>query len=152
MHEDPAEAVADLPADCHHVIMTHNHQMDYSILKAILKRGDPRYVGPIGSETKWRRFQMRFEHQGYSPEFYQSTRCPVGLSQVPGKLPVEVAVSIAGELIGLNHAEDQAVATQQGVNWREMKKVLSVTEEIATEEVVSKETSTEEKGEPRTAG
>ena len=125
--DEPAEEVALMPAGSDFIVMTHNHQLDYQILRAVLQRGDARYVGLIGSKTKWRRFQMRMQHRGHEPDFYQAVHCPVGLSAVPGKRPVEVAVSIAAELIALNHEESGARPTQRGIGataLQEMKETV----------------------------
>jgi xanthine dehydrogenase accessory factor len=124
--DSPAEEVANMPAGSYYIIMTHNHPMDYDITEAVLKRGDARYVGLIGSATKWKRFQMRLQHRGYDPEFYQSVRCPVGLSSVPGKHPMEVAVSIAAEVIGEYHQNAPERTTQRGINWRELKQAAKL--------------------------
>ena len=86
--------------------------------------GDETHIGLIGSETKWRRFQMRLQHRGNEAEYYQHVRCPVGLAEVPGKRPVEVAVSIAGELIALYHADLPPPATQRGLSLDELQQVL----------------------------
>lgn len=129
--EQPADEVADMPAGSDYLIMTHNHQLDFEILEAVLKRGDARYVGLIGSETKWRRFKMRLEHKGYTPDFYRDVHCPVGLAAVPGKRPIEVAVSVAGELIAINNAHEPAVTHHQGVSLRDAKQAMS---ELATED------------------
>lgn len=123
--DDPAAEVGSMPASSYYLIMTHSHQQDFEILEAILKRGDARYVGLIGSETKWRRFRMRLEHRGYPQGFYQPVRCPVGMDQVPGKLPVEVAVSIAGELIAEYHADDLDHPVGQGVGLRDLKHLIN---------------------------
>ena len=123
--EQEADEVPDMPAHSCYIIMTHNHQLDYAILEAVLKRKDARYVGLIGSVTKWRRFQMRLQHRGHPPEFYQHVRCPIGLAAVPGKRPVEVAVSIAGELIALHHADLPPQATQRGLSMDELKQAMS---------------------------
>lgn len=123
-----AEEAASMPAASYYLIMTHNHQLDFDILEAVLRRGDARYVGMIGSTTKWRRFQMRLEHKGYEQHFYQHVRCPVGLAAVPGKRPIEVAVSIAGEVIATQHADLPPREVQKGVSWRELKQVLDAVE------------------------
>ena len=51
---------------------------------------------------------MKFEHRlrdrGFSPQHLQRLRCPMGLSEVKGKLPVEIAISIAGEIIATYNA------------------------------------------------
>ncbi|TXS95319.1 xanthine dehydrogenase accessory protein XdhC [Parahaliea maris] len=106
--DDPSAEVANLPAGTWYLIMTHNHQQDYAILKAALKRADAGYVGLIGSLTKWRRFRMRLEHEGFSPAAWEQVHCPIGLDTIPGKRPVEVAVSVAGQIINLYQ---QQVAT-----------------------------------------
>jgi xanthine dehydrogenase accessory factor len=131
--ERPAHEVADMPPGSYYLIMTHNHQLDYEILEAVLKRGDARYVGLIGSETKWRRFKMRLEHKGYSPDFYRDVHCPVGLAAVPGKRPIEVAVSVAGELIAINNASEPNEARHKGVSLREAKPAMT---QLATEDQI----------------
>lgn len=124
-----AEEVASMPPASYYIIMTHNHQLDFEILEAVLKRDDAYYVGLIGSATKWRRFHMRLEHKGYQPDFYQHVRCPVGLAAVQGKRPIEVAVSVAGEIIAKYHAQQpQQQDVQKGVSWRELKQVLDTVE------------------------
>ena len=120
--DSPSDEVATMPDNGYYLIMTHNHSLDFEISEAILLRNNVHYVGLIGSQTKWKRFQMRFEHKGYKPEFYSSIRCPVGLSDVPGKLPAEVAVSVTGEIISEYHRDHpNQNHRQQGVNWQTFK-------------------------------
>ncbi|MEH6570179.1 MAG: xanthine dehydrogenase accessory protein XdhC [Halioglobus sp.] len=129
LSEQPADEVADMPAGSYFLIMTHNHQLDFEILEAVLKRGDAKYVGLIGSDTKWRRFKMRMEHKGHCKEFYEQVHCPVGLEAVPGKRPIEVAVSVAGELIAINNSVEREKPDHKGVSLREAKQVMR---ELAT--------------------
>lgn len=118
--ESPSDEVATMPENAYYVIMTHNHPLDFAISEAILARNDAYYIGLIGSKTKWQRFQMRFKHKGYQPECYSSIRCPVGLSDIPGKLPSEVAVAVAGEIISFYHQQSVPLK-KQGVDWRHFK-------------------------------
>jgi len=120
--EQPLEAITLMPANSYFIVMSHQHPLDFALTEAILKRGDAAYVGLIGSDTKWQRFKLRFEHRQYNSDFYQSVRCPVGLSAVPGKLPIEVAVSIAGEIIAEYQQHQTAAPMQQGVSWKTLKK------------------------------
>lgn len=142
LSESPAMEVDSMPAGSYYIVMTHNHPLDFAITEAVVKRGDARYVGLIGSDTKWKRFQMRFEHRDYQPQDFSAVRCPVGLSQVPGKLPMEVAVSIAGEIIAEYQRDLPEAQTQRGVGWRELKNVVAGDSDgklpvaIATEETV----------------
>ena len=52
-----------MPSNTLYVVMTHNHQLDFDISLAILKRVDFHYLGLIASDTKWRRFQQRYKHR-----------------------------------------------------------------------------------------
>ncbi|HEY8091609.1 MAG TPA: xanthine dehydrogenase accessory protein XdhC, partial [Polyangiaceae bacterium] len=82
-------------------IMTHRHDVDEAIVADVVKR-PARYVGLIGSETKWRRFRDRLESRGLTKEALDRVRSPIGLD-VGGKSPQEVAISIAAELLGVHH-------------------------------------------------
>ena len=123
--DSPADEVAGMPAGSYFLVMTHNHPLDFAITEAVIKRGDARYVGMIGTQTKWRRFQMRFEHRGYEAQDFEAVHCPVGSVQVPGKLPMEVATSIAAQLIGEYQLDSAQRETRRGVDWRQLKPLLS---------------------------
>ncbi|MCY1423233.1 xanthine dehydrogenase accessory protein XdhC [compost metagenome] len=115
--DEPLEAVEDAASGSYFLVMTHNHPLDYALAEAVLKRGDAGFLGMIGSRTKAERFRMRLEHRGYSPEAIAQMHCPIGLSEVPGKRPLEVAISIAGQVIARYHADAPQRATRAGVQW-----------------------------------
>ncbi len=119
--EEPMLEVASMPKNSYFVVMTHNHQMDFDISQAILKRGDFSYLGLIASDTKWRRFQQRYKHRDIDPQQVARMNCPIGLEQVGGKLPMEVAVSVAAEIIKYYQYEkqDEKQAEQQAGNKRQ---------------------------------
>lgn len=109
---EPCDELEDLPNGSDILILTHNHQLDFDLCLTALKRNrNPlkklRSIGLIGSDTKALRFQKRLGDRLSSDDKIKSIRCPVGLSSVPGKLPMEVAVSIVGELISIEHASNQ---------------------------------------------
>jgi len=87
-------------------IMTHRHDLDQDILEKVLDKPS-RYVGLIGSGTKWNRFQSRLAERGVSPEKLARVRCPIGLD-VGGKAPQEVAVSVCAELLQVHHGRVRA--------------------------------------------
>lgn len=97
--ESPEDEVAKMPANSYFIVMTHNHQMDFDISQAILKRADFAYLGLIASDTKWKRFQQRYKHRELPSALVERMHCPIGLPEVGGKLPMEVAVSVAGQII-----------------------------------------------------
>ncbi len=71
---------------------------------AIPARNDFAYFGLIGSKTKRVKFEHRLRERGVDAERLQRMRCPMGLEQVKGKLPAEIAISIAGEVIATYNA------------------------------------------------
>jgi xanthine dehydrogenase accessory factor len=97
--EDPLDEIDTLPQGSYCIVMTHNHQLDLELTAALLKRGDFAYFGLIGSRTKRVKFEHRLRDRGFDPALVQRMRCPMGLTEVKGKLPMEIAVSIAAEVI-----------------------------------------------------
>jgi len=119
--DTPSDEVASMPKDSYYIVMTHNHPLDFDITEAILLRNDSLYVGLIGSNTKLKRFQMRFKHKGYKSDFFSFLHCPIGLADVPGKRPTEVAVAVAGEIIANYHHNYTDQPQRQGVDWQQLK-------------------------------
>ncbi|MGA3796514.1 hypothetical protein PS726_06273 [Pseudomonas fluorescens] len=102
--EEPVDEIDDLPAGSYCIVMTHNHQLDLELTAAILKRNDFAYFGLIGSKTKRVKFEHRLRDRGFDNNVVQRMRCPMGIGEVKGKLPVEIAISIAGEIIATYNA------------------------------------------------
>lgn len=121
---EPVDIIKTLPTNSQVLVLTHNHQLDFELIEHALKRDYFSFVGCIGSQTKAQRFEMRLEHKGFSDEQIKTLICPVGDVSIPGKLPMEVAVSISAQLI--KHL-DQFKTTQnkrQGVSWQTIKQEL----------------------------
>lgn len=102
--EDPVDEVDDQPAGSFYLVMTHNHQLDLELCARILKRNDARYFGVIGSRTKRKRFDYRLRERGFDDAALARMICPIGLAEVTGKHPAEIAVSVAGQLIAAYQA------------------------------------------------
>lgn len=96
---EPALEVAAMPARSHYLVLTHSHALDFDICSRILIRRDAQYCGLIGSISKRRRFEKRFRQQGLSDDAIASLICPIGVSGISGKKPVEIAVAVAAELL-----------------------------------------------------
>jgi xanthine dehydrogenase accessory factor len=125
--DDP---VGDAPALCagkQVLILTHNHQLDFDLCRTLLTAAGCAGIGLIGSNTKAERFRQRLEHRGFSAEQIATIRCPVGRSDVPGKRPMEVAVSISAELLSLTSSANQA-AIRRGLPWKELKGLIQTPE------------------------
>ncbi len=79
------------------VIMTHRHDIDHDIVENMLDR-PTRYLGVIGSHSKWERFKQRFAAKGVDLTKLEKVHCPIGLD-IGGKAPQEVAISLAAQLL-----------------------------------------------------
>ena len=78
--------------------MTHDHALDEAICLAILSRGDFGFLGLIGSATKRARFVRRLRQAGVAPEHLDRLVCPIGITEISGKTPDMVALSVAAQL------------------------------------------------------
>jgi xanthine dehydrogenase accessory factor len=101
--DEPADEIVSLPPDTWVIILTHNHQLDYALVEACLKTKNISFIGMIGSETKAKRFRNRLAHRGYSDAQILTLSSPIGEPIIPGKRPIEVAVSISAQLIQKLH-------------------------------------------------
>lgn len=124
LSDDPVAEMQKLPENSQVLILTHNHQLDFELVEHALKRGDFSYVGCIGSNTKAQRFQMRLQHKGFDEASINNMICPVGDTRVPGKLPIEVAVSISAQLIQHLEQFKREKPQRQGVSWQTIKQDL----------------------------
>ena len=126
--DDP---VGDAPALCagkQVLILTHNHQLDFELCRTLLTKGGCAGIGLIGSNTKAERFRKRLDHRDFSAADINSIRCPVGRADVPGKRPMEVAVSISAELLSLAVSPTQTTPARRGLPWKELKGLIKNTE------------------------
>ncbi|UTA48282.1 xanthine dehydrogenase accessory protein XdhC [Simiduia sp. 21SJ11W-1] len=119
----PVAEVANLPANGWVLVLTHDHQLDYQLCLALLRAPRWRFLGLIGSQTKARRFQQRLKHDGISDDLLEQLVCPVGLAQVQGKRPMEVAVSIAAQLQSLYYQGTRRHKAPTE-SWQTIKKML----------------------------
>lgn len=104
VNEFPVDEVENLPANSYFIVMTHNHQLDQELTEAILERNDSSYFGLIGSLTKRNKFIHRLKAKGFVDDQIEQMTCPMGIPEVKGKLPAEIAVSVAGEVIAQYNA------------------------------------------------
>jgi len=81
------------------LVLTHDHGLDYVLVRAAL-RGDGRgYLGLIGSATKRARFLRRLRSDGLDDAALGRLVCPIGLAQIAGKAPEIIAASVAADLL-----------------------------------------------------
>ena len=103
-NSDPVHAaVADLPSGASVLIMSFSHAEDLDVVAACLKRqrqqGDLKFVGLIGSKTKWATFRHRLEAKGFTANELAFVTCPIGVNGIAGKEPEVIAVAVAAQLL-----------------------------------------------------
>ncbi|KKN33488.1 hypothetical protein LCGC14_0803220 [marine sediment metagenome] len=102
--QDPALSVAELPSQTHALVLTHNHQEDYTLITALIERDDLASIGLIGSDSKWASFQGRLKRDGYSKEQIERVRSPIGRihgTKLSNKTPYAIALTVVTELLWL---------------------------------------------------
>ncbi len=104
---DPALAVDTAPPGSYYLVMTHDHALDFEICSRILQRHDAVYCGLIGSRSKRRRFEKRFRALGLSESEISGLTCPIGIDEISGKKPAEIAIAVAAQLL---HIHERAIA------------------------------------------
>lgn len=122
-HADPTAAIAQLSDAAWIVIFTHDHSLDFALCQTLLRDQRHAFAGMIGSETKALRFRKRLADAGFAGEAIDKIQSPIGLPEVKGKLPMEVAVSIAAQLQSRYYQQVPASAARSS-SWREIKTLL----------------------------
>jgi xanthine dehydrogenase accessory factor len=100
--------IAALPPGATVLIMTHDHGTDFALTEAALRRGDLRFVGTIGSDTKRARFLSRLRRAGFGETMVERLHCPIGLPGVGTKLPAEIAIAVAAQILAAREAPSLA--------------------------------------------
>jgi xanthine dehydrogenase accessory factor len=100
--EDELEACIEAaPAETLYAVFTHSHDLDYRLTRAVLARGDFRYLGLIGSRTKRARFESRLKADGFADADLARLTCPIGVASLKSKDPAVIAVGLAAQLLEL---------------------------------------------------
>ena len=120
--DQPEMLIETLRGDAIVLILTHDHALDYRLLRRLLDETELSSIGMIGSQTKSNRFRARLRRDGIPEEEDARWRCPVGLPEVGGKLPMEVAISIAAEVLSQSLPLDGGEMV--GASWKSVQAVL----------------------------
>ncbi len=122
--ETPESAVEGLDANSFVLVMTHDHLLDYRLIKALLDRSPIAFVGMIGSSTKWQRFTERLRQDGVPVQRIRTVQCPIGLDTVPGKEPMAVAISVAAQLLQERQRRTRLPSPPASLSWRQIRSSL----------------------------
>ena len=96
--------VADAPEDAAIVILTHDHALDYALVRAALARPPAAFTGLIGSATKRARFLSRLRGEGVAADALARLTGPIGVGGVTGKEPDVIAIATLAQLLALGPA------------------------------------------------
>jgi len=119
---DPLDALPTLPDGAEILVLTHDHDLDYRLVRALLADYRWRNVGLIGSRTKAERFRARLGRDGIPAALVDRLECPVGLAAVPGKRPMAVAIAIAAGLLQRGAGEE--TRSGDALDWRRLRRLL----------------------------
>ncbi len=103
---DPAGQVMEMPGGAFVVVVSHSHALDYDIVENVLRRGDFRYCGLIGSSAKRARFEKRWRDLGLPGETLDRLVCPIGVAGISGRQPADIAIAVAAEILSVRDAGD----------------------------------------------
>lgn len=96
----PEEVLEELPHGTHVLIMTHDHAEDAALCDAALRTTRLGPVGLIGSAAKWARFRKRLADEGGHDEAtIDRIKTPIGLTDITGKEPATIALSVAADVL-----------------------------------------------------
>ncbi|WP_181375881.1 xanthine dehydrogenase accessory protein XdhC [Palleronia abyssalis] len=91
----PEAILRDAAPGAAHVVMTHDHALDFLLTAEALKRRDARYIGLIGSATK----RVRFERFAAEHDIVtEGLTCPIGAGGSGDKRPELIAAFAAAEI------------------------------------------------------
>lgn len=113
--EDPVAEVKGLTTNSYVLVMTHDHQLDFELARAILKQDDFIYFGLIGSKTKRKRFDWRLTQRGMTESNLKRMDCPIGLPNLTGKLPAEIALSVCAQIMQTYQQRMAALETPEKI-------------------------------------
>lgn len=102
--QDAQQSVAALPTGTHALVLTHNHDEDYALIKALIAQDNIASIGLIGSDSKWASFEGRLKRDGYSADQIARVRCPIGrihATKMSNKTPYAIALTVVAELLWL---------------------------------------------------
>ena len=103
-HEDYDKAVTHVPSDAYVVIVTHGHQYDEEVICGLAQVNPALpYIGMIGSKNKVRLILDKVKAGGLKD--FKTIYSPLGLD-IGGDRPVDIAVSIAAEMLGVIHHKE----------------------------------------------
>jgi xanthine dehydrogenase accessory factor len=114
-HANASTLAMTAPAGSFHLVMTHDHDLDYRIVRALLADGRFAWLGLIGSETKATCFRIRLAREGVADDRIARVVSPIGIESLhgKGKTPAVIAIAAAAQLLIERHKLVDAARLEQ---------------------------------------
>jgi len=91
------------------IIATHSHEIDYKVLKQLLKTGtNSKYIGIVASKNKFKEMKKQLEEELNRQIDFNRIYAPVGLS-IGGRSPHEIALSIVSEILSVKYKKEKII-------------------------------------------
>lgn len=103
----PEEVVRAAPNGSAFIVLTHDHALDFLIVREALARTDACYIGMIGSKTKRARLSRWLTDVEGSSDKLKKLICPIGSTISKDKRPEAIACFVAAEVLAHIGAYDQ---------------------------------------------
>ena len=133
LQSDPIAVIPSLSSDSYLVVMTQNHELDFDIIYHALERCCFPFIGLIGSQSKKQNFELRLNELLSDKRLLKQLTCPIGYPDIKGKLPMQIAVSIAAQLMDyFSKAQSQNISSaneQCAENWEKVNQLRKDLEE-----------------------
>lgn len=101
----PESLVDDALPGSAFIVLTHDHALDFIIIRQALMRKDAAYIGMIGSKTKRATYLSWHHNEGGTRHECDRLVCPIGNAGVNDKRPQVIAALVASEVISALMAE-----------------------------------------------
>ncbi len=95
----PESVVRTAPSGSAFLVLTHDHALDFLIVRETLARADAGYVGMIGSKSKRGAFKNWYVREGGNEAALARLVSPIGGEKVIDKRPAVIAALAAAEVI-----------------------------------------------------
>ena len=100
-HAPWKELIKLLPDNALNIVLTHSHELDEDLCFEYLNAKAFYFLGLIGSKTKRARFLHRLRDRGIAQDQLNRLTCPIGVTDVNGNTPPEIAIGVAAQLLGI---------------------------------------------------
>jgi len=86
------------------LVMTHDHGIDLDIIAMAIPK-EKKYLGLIGSKTKYVRFNNLLKKELNIDEGMENITCPIGLN-LGGSTPKEIAIDCVAQLLQIHYKQN----------------------------------------------